>query len=86
MPSLSILLRSFSYRFRSRLLLDREHHQATALGVLLQEVSVVQGPNTAAAGTVHEGNILLAIGRVGGRVAVHAAADLERPQVFAVEK
>ena len=72
MPSLRILLRSCECEIEN-LLLDGKHHHATALGVLLQEVSVEQGPNTAAAGTEHEGNILLAIGRVGGRVAVHAA-------------
>src|SRR5690349_3653623 len=65
------------------LLLEREHHQTATFGVGLQEVGVVQGPNTAAARTVHDRHVLLAVGGVGGGVAVDAAARLERPQVLA---
>src|SRR6185503_881261 len=61
-----------------------EHHQAAALLILLEVLTIKQGPNTAAARTVNDGNVLLAIrSSEGSRIAVHSGTDLERPEMFA---
>src|SRR4249920_4020963 len=62
--------------------IQREDHQPTALLVRLEKIGVVERPDAAAASTVRDRDVLLALRRKGGGIAMDTRTYLVGPEIL----